>query len=73
MAYGAERHGARALFLMVGRVWVMFERLWRDRRGASLIEYSILVAMITAIVVVAVAVAGSWIYGVWVHLLAMLS
>jgi Flp pilus assembly pilin Flp len=53
-------------------VRLMFERLCRDQRGASLIYYAILVALITAIVVVGVSVAGSWIYGMWVHLLAML-
>jgi Flp pilus assembly pilin Flp len=41
----------------------MFQRLWRDQVGASLIEYSILAALITVIVVVAMSVAGSWIQG----------
>ena len=53
-------------------VWVMFERIWRDQHGASLIEYSILIALITMLVVVAVAVAGSWVHGMWVHWLALL-
>jgi Flp pilus assembly pilin Flp len=50
----------------------MFQRLWRDQSGASLIEYSILAALITVIVVVAVSVAGSWIQGMWAHLLPLL-
>jgi Flp pilus assembly pilin Flp len=50
----------------------MFQHLWRDQGGASLIEYSILAALITVIVVVAVSVAGSWIQGMWAHLLPLL-
>ena len=47
-------------------------RLWRDQRGASLIEYAIIAALITVLVVVTVAVAGSWLYSTWVHLLSLL-
>ena len=69
-----QRHASRALFLMMGRGLCidMFERIWRDQRGASLIDYAILVAMITVLVVVGVAFAGSWIYSMWVRLFPML-
>ena len=50
----------------------MFGHLWHDRGGASLIEYSILVALITMILVVGVSVAGSWAQGMWTHLLPLL-
>jgi Flp pilus assembly pilin Flp len=50
----------------------MFKRLWRDQGGASLIDYSILVALITVLVVVGISVAGSWIQGMWAHLLPTL-
>ena len=50
----------------------MFQRLWRDRGGASLIDYTILVALITVIVVVGVSVAGSWIQSMWAQLLPIL-
>ena len=50
----------------------MFERVWRDQAGASLTEYSILVALITVLVVVAIAVAGTWVYSMWGHLLPRL-
>jgi Flp pilus assembly pilin Flp len=50
----------------------MLRRFWRDIGGASLIDYSILVALITMIVVVGVAVVGSWIQGMWAHLLPLL-
>jgi hypothetical protein len=39
---------------------------------ASLIDYAILAALITLLVVVAIAVAGSWIYGMCGHLLPLL-
>jgi Flp pilus assembly pilin Flp len=32
----------------------IFQRLWRDQRGASLIDYAILAALITVLVVVGV-------------------
>jgi Flp pilus assembly pilin Flp len=50
----------------------MFRCLWRDQGGASLIEYSILVALITVLVVVGVAAAGAWAQGMWAHLLPLL-
>ena len=50
----------------------MFDRFWRDQGGASLIEYSFLVAVITMIVVVGVAVAGAWAQAMWAHLLPLL-
>jgi Flp pilus assembly pilin Flp len=50
----------------------MFQRLWRDQRGASLIDYAILAALITALVVVAVAVAGFWVQSMWMRLLSIL-
>jgi Flp pilus assembly pilin Flp len=50
----------------------MFQCLWRDQRGASLIEYSFLVAVITVLVVVGVAVAGAWAQSMWAQLLPRL-
>jgi Flp pilus assembly pilin Flp len=50
----------------------MFKRLWRDQGGVSLIDYSILVALITVLVVVGISVAGSWIQRMWAHLLPLL-
>jgi Flp pilus assembly pilin Flp len=53
-------------------VHIMLQRFWRDKGGASLIEYSILVALITVLVVLAVAVAGAWAQRMWAHLLPLL-
>jgi len=50
----------------------IFQRLWREEAGASLIDYSILVALITVLVVAGVAVAGSWAQSMWMHLLPIL-
>jgi Flp pilus assembly pilin Flp len=50
----------------------MFQCFWRDQRGASLIEYSVLVALITVLVVVGIAVAGAWAQGMWAQLLPIL-
>jgi Flp pilus assembly pilin Flp len=64
----------RALILARAKgVWRnMFECLWRDQRGASLIDYAILAALITALIIAGIAVAGSWVQSTWVRLLAML-
>ena len=48
----------------------VFFRLWRDRSGATLIEYSSLIGIIIALVVTGVALAGIWASGVWVRLLS---
>jgi Flp pilus assembly pilin Flp len=50
----------------------IFQCLWRDQRGASLIDYAILAALITALIIAGIAVAGSWINSMWVQLLAKL-
>ena len=50
----------------------MFQRLWRDQGGASLIDYTILIALITVMVIVGVSVVGSWIQSMWVQLLPTL-
>jgi pilus assembly protein Flp/PilA len=40
-------------------------RLWKDERGASLLEYSILIGLITVGVVGSVTQVGGWISGKW--------
>jgi Flp pilus assembly pilin Flp len=50
----------------------MFERFWRDQQGASLIEYAVLVALITTVLVAGLSVVASWIQGMWTQLLPML-
>jgi Flp pilus assembly pilin Flp len=39
--------------------------LWRDESGASLLEYSLLLAVILTVTVVAVTNVGTWAGGKW--------
>ena len=43
-------------------------RLWKDERGASLLEYSILIGLITVGVVASVTAVGTWAGGRWTAL-----
>jgi pilus assembly protein Flp/PilA len=40
-------------------------RLWKDERGASLLEYSVLVGLITAAVVTTIGLVSGWVGGRW--------
>jgi pilus assembly protein Flp/PilA len=53
-------------------VRVIAWRLWRDRRGASLIDYTLLIGLITLTVLGAVIAIGSWANGMWVNFLSSL-
>ena len=46
--------------------------LWKDRRGASLLEYSILIGLIIAVSVGTVTLVGTWMSGRWTALLNLL-
>jgi Flp pilus assembly pilin Flp len=37
------------------------QHLWRGQRGASLIDYAILAALITALITARIALSGSWV------------
>ena len=43
-------------------------RLWKDERGASLLEYSILIGLITVGVVASVTSVGTWMGTKWTAL-----
>jgi len=45
------------------------KRLWRDERGASLIEYALLVGLVTLIVLGFIIAIGSWVNGMWEQIL----
>jgi len=49
---------------------VIARRLWRDRRGAALIEYALLIGLITLTVLGAVIATGSWARGMWANFLS---
>jgi pilus assembly protein Flp/PilA len=45
-----------------------YRRLKQDERGATLIEYSILIGLITVAVIVTVGTVGTWIATQWTDL-----
>jgi pilus assembly protein Flp/PilA len=51
-------------------VRVIARRLWRDQRGAALIEYTLLIGLVTLTVLGAVIAAGSWANGYWGNFLS---
>jgi Flp pilus assembly pilin Flp len=53
-------------------VRVIAWRLWRDRRGSFLIDYTLLIGLITLTVLGAVIAIGSWAHGMWVNFLSSL-
>lgn len=48
-------------------------RLWNDEAGASLLEYSVLLGLITATCVGAVLAVGTWVTGRWGTVLTTLT
>jgi pilus assembly protein Flp/PilA len=50
---------------MLARIKGTAVRLWKDERGASLLEYSILIGLITAGVVTTVITVGTWVGTQW--------
>ncbi len=53
---------------MVSRLKSELGRLARDERGASLLEYTILLALITAGAVASVTSVGAWVGTKWTEL-----
>ena len=49
-----------------------FLRLWCDSAGSSLIEYSFIITIMIALVLIAVTTAGVWVANAWTHLLSVL-
>ena len=47
-------------------------RFLREEEGASLIEYSILIGLITALVIAIIVVVGTWVQNAWTNLNAQL-
>ncbi len=40
-------------------------RLWKDESGASLLEYSVLIGLITAAAIASIASVGTWVSTKW--------
>jgi Flp pilus assembly pilin Flp len=49
-----------------------FLLFWRNSAGSALIEYSFLLTIMIALVVLAIASAGVWVSDMWTHLLSIL-
>jgi Flp pilus assembly pilin Flp len=50
---------------MLRRTRSTVRRLGRDERGASLLEYSVLIGIILAVTITAVIFVGNWAGGQW--------
>lgn len=46
----------------------LFNSFKRDESGATLIEYSLLIGLITVVAVVAIGLVGVWVNGQWTDL-----
>jgi pilus assembly protein Flp/PilA len=57
---------------MLHRVKSTVVALWHDNSGASLLEYSVLVGLITAAVVGTIGLVSGWVGGRWTNLLGTL-
>ncbi len=49
------------------------KRLGRDESGATMIEYSLLIGLITVVVVVTIGLVGDWVGNQWTNLEANLT
>jgi pilus assembly protein Flp/PilA len=58
---------------MLYRAKTIAIRLWKDERGASLLEYSVLVGLITAAVVGTIGGVAAWTGTRWTTLLGTLT
>ena len=48
------------------------KRLWSDQRGAALMEYTLLIGLITLAVLVLIISVGGWTSTTWTNFLAAL-
>jgi len=46
----------------------LFKRTRKDESGAALIEYSILIGLITVLVIATIVAVGGWVQGRWTAL-----
>ena len=44
---------------------ILIKRFWRDERGASLIEYALLIGLVTLMALGFIIAVGSWVNGIW--------
>jgi pilus assembly protein Flp/PilA len=55
------------------RLWGFLARMRKDEKGASLIEYSILIGLISAVAVASIVIMGEWVASQWALLVSVVS
>ena len=50
------------------RLGVLFARLRKDQKGATMIEYSILIGIITVLAIVSIGLMGEYVASQWAQL-----
>ena len=58
---------------MLHRIKTTVDNFSRDEAGVTMLEYTILIGIITAAVIGSVAYAGTWVTGKWTALTAKLT
>jgi pilus assembly protein Flp/PilA len=61
---------AKTMLCLAGSIAIS---LWKDRRGASLLEYSLLIGIIVAVTAVLVGAVATWVTGRWSSLCTALT
>ncbi|MDB5449291.1 MAG: Flp family type IVb pilin [Phenylobacterium sp.] len=62
----------KAYVAATNRVAELKDRLAEDRSGAALVEYSILIGLITVAAITSIGLVGTWVAAKWGSLLAAL-
>jgi pilus assembly protein Flp/PilA len=52
------------------KLWGLLARVRKDEKGASLIEYSILIGLISAVAVASIVLMGTWVASQWTYLVS---
>ena len=55
------------------KLWGMLARVRKDEKGASLIEYSILIGLISALAVASILLMGQWVASQWASLVSVVT
>jgi pilus assembly protein Flp/PilA len=46
---------------------IFLRRFWDDQAGATMVEYSILIGLITVVAIALIAAVGSWVQTAWTN------
>lgn len=73
VCYSAKPLGCRTLPTLCSFrtiAGIVMKRLWSDQRGAALMEYTLLVGLVTLAVLTLIISIGGWTSGIWTNFLA---